>query len=99
MQYFKPNELITYSKQDYSDEETTPQDTMVPAPTDSLMDFNTEYLQPSKEPTMPNRNFMLMGEEENLLQHSHVQVLPDGSVIEDGSLNADKVLHSNQPTS
>eukprot|EP00800_Vazella_pourtalesii_P022993 TRINITY_DN9150_c0_g2_i3.p1 TRINITY_DN9150_c0_g2~~TRINITY_DN9150_c0_g2_i3.p1 ORF type:complete len:765 (-),score=230.10 TRINITY_DN9150_c0_g2_i3:101-2395(-) len=64
---------------------------MMSAPADTLMDFNTDYLQPSKDTTAPNRNFMLMGEEENLLQHTHVQVLPDGSVIEDGSLSAEKV--------
>ena len=70
---------------------------MMSAPADTLMDFNTDYLQPSKDTTVPNRNFMLMGEEENLLQHTHVQVLPDGSVIEDGSLSAEKVA-AFQPT-
>ena len=44
---------------------------MMSAPADTLMDFNTDYLQPSKDTTVPNRNFMLMGEEENLLQHTH----------------------------
>ena len=88
--------MINFSKQDYSDDETTPQDHIIPAQPDTIMDFNTDYQQPPKETAMPNRNFVLMGED-NLLQHTHIQVLPDGSVIEDGSLTAEKVA-AFQPT-
>ena len=64
-----------------------------------MMDFRTEYTQPKETIPISSRSFGAgsgiyttpIGDEEALLQHSHVQILPDGCVLEDGSMTAEQV--------
>ncbi|KAI6650450.1 SWI/SNF complex subunit SMARCC2-like [Oopsacas minuta] len=83
------------SKQEYSDEETLPQETPL-LTQDTIMEFNnTEYILSKESLTnQSSRSYisatsMPIVNEDSMLQH--VQVLPEGSVIEDGSLTAERV--------
>ena len=64
-----------------------------------MMDFHTEYLQAKETLAVTSRSFGAgagiyttpVVDEDTILQHSHVQLLPDGCVLEDGSMTAEQV--------
>ena len=93
---------VIISKPDFSDEENVSQEqgaTDAAHNPESMMDFRNEYMQPKETMPISSRSFGAgagmyttpVGDDDTLMQHSHVPILPEGCVLEDGSMTSEQV--------